>query len=476
MPSNKIVLEVPIPQQQSYSWDYANLNLVLGQYRSALSYNTSIYDDATAVSGYWFTNGLTNKTLSTYTPLSINPLDPDSTNAYNVVEKLNIYASLVNDVATGVNGPNFNHNMYWNDDLDVVTAQYPINSVGGGGGVDNNGGPTSLFAISFSAVVVNGKYYLMAMAECSSGTPRGLDENFLFPTAFSIDFRFADPMTRKILGVRSATKILLQPQLSYSSSVVVGTPSIATGIFPDPMDFSSTTQCVTIAGISNGSLASIPSGTLTFSFYSDVSDIPQDSIQAGITINGGAKNPVNVDPVYNWNTVSTYLPNGSNPNSLQSKSPNITKYMSQIPASTSYTFLPALETQTVPNFNGFNSSVVATGNSQFLGHVWNFWPWSNVADMTIAQNTSTYFNLIAPNNLNPECCTFATNIAVFATPKNAKSPTDILEIPNFYPASALLTTGYPDIRFCDLGTGSVTNKTTTSSFLRGGTTSTITNI
>jgi hypothetical protein len=439
----KIVIPVPIPAKTNFPWYYNAVNLVFSYYRPPLVPSSKAYTTSPRRQSAWITNGMTNE--GSAANLTIDKSLTPATNAANVVAKLNILANILNTNASF----NIGNTVKADNDYEIVNEIYPIAG-------------TSAFArLSFAVVTVNGQLYVQATLQHAGAGSLLTGTQTTFYPHFCIDFRFADPMTRKLLGLRRATKIYFQPSMQY---VPVGaTPnwspptSIATALFPDPMDFSSSTQSVVFAAASptNGeSIASIDIPAMNISVYDNIVNIPPDAINATITLTGGG--PTNVDPVYQWDTVKTYF------SSLQNQT--IVGYMGQIPVDAS-SYLTADVTSTIPlyNFNGFNSDTLGT----FMGFTWNYWPWSCKYLMTLEQGKTTYMHMVDPTSSPPECCAFATRQYNVVKPTDdSVVPTDITSVPNS--DYALLTTNFTDVRLCNVPTGDVVAVSASNSFQRMG--------
>jgi hypothetical protein len=436
----KIVVEVPVPAQQTFNWYYNSVNIVWTYYRPPLKPDSYPFREiAPRRQSAWITNGFTTAG-STNDFLAIDPIADPMTNANAVVGILNQLAFVLNNTQYNLSGA-------LKADADFLIVE----------NIATIPGSNLYAAINFSAVRVGGAtgpIYLQVTLQQGGGdgVPTVTGETF-YPQ-MCIDFRFLDPMTRKILGLRRATKIYLRPTLFYDTTGGGETVSTTVNaLFPDPMDFSSSTQSVVFTSGSNGAIASINIPAINVSVYDNISNIPPDAINASLTLTGGG--PVNVDPVYQWNVVNTYY------SSLQNSA--IQAYMGGLANASDYLSADATSTLPLYNFNGFNSPTLGT----FLGFTWNYWPWSCKYLMTLEEGKTTYQHIADSGANVPECCAPATRQYNVVNPSDdSVVPTDMTSVPNS--DFALLTTNFQDVRLCNVPTGDVVAISPTNCFQRMG--------
>ena len=326
----------------------------------------------------------------------------------------------------------------------------------------------------FGSTTVNGQSYLTLT--CVIGAGRGGDvqsfgwnQSFEFYAYVSVDFRFCDPMTRKLLGMTRSTRLLSASKVSYNN-LNGNDPNYVyeyVYIFPDPIDLSVNTKVLHVLGnnvSSPGTYSTTNTDTRSLNVYitSNVDDLPQGLKTSTIRINGSTgaltkvngvySGPVNVRPIYN---------NDSNFEDVFAAAQNLS-----IPGSSVLTASSKVQTgssvsfQTVPNFNGFRAYSAGQFYS-FVKNQWIFWPFSNARKMT-SYNGSSYA-LIASRNVEPEFTVLATTLFM-TSPFTGSSVHPNSFAPLEGTPYALVGTNVGDIRLLNLADGSINLKTVLGAF------------
>jgi hypothetical protein len=555
------VLTVTPPYSPTLTWDISKINTVWSMYRPILDPNESS-------PGFIWASciGFTSDNYDGTSAVTFNTTDPDPVNANKVVDVLNSFLwretgislrarfndnlAFAAEFLTPEDGTfQFNYGQfdayaYSNVQQNLVSNLTPsVVSY-------QSFGAAEQFQVSydmwFDTVTEGNLVYLrlnMRIGNLSyvnyAYTPEdggGRVLNVSYPTEgmsnlqheFGIDFKYVDPLTRRLLGISRASKLAFRLPVPYEyvngdfSAIGQATGNQLVQIqFPDPMNFSGNAMNVYLAAVNTvtntnqgdptrpavpvltkndlGILGS-PTGGRAFnvSVYQSQSEIPTEAIPlSGVTyqsFGGTAMNPtpLNVDPVYNWSVIKDEFQNYQETNvqgymnAIRSAQPtsNIspTGYITICPQNVPVIYpvgaqqpVLTITDTTVPNFNALTvPSSYYGGNLSLERMSFVYWPWSNDLAMTYYMDggvqKSIPLNNFSQTSLptGPQNLTNATFVVVTVSQSaDSTNASSIVQVPGT--TNGVLTTSAQDVRVVDLTNGNVFTATQSNAFLNGPT-------